>query len=315
MTLPEVLDLRAEARRTLPDLSACPKPLFGPAIFTWRARMQNEYSSSAVFEALAAQLARAGFDASVVRECASFAGEERKHGSLCASVVAALGGEATVRLPPLPAFPTHPDAPRRAAALRNLIHVSCLSETVAVALIGAERLEMPEGPLRELLSVIYADEVGHARFGWRLLERVAAELDAEERAAIERYLPTAFAHLRAHELSHLPDCAAPPEGAALGLCSGRAARALFAETVASVIRPGLQRYFQLCFPRLYLSKSTSCYNNRWRSLQGYCIPIFAGLLFKCRFLFGHVLQNSFKRFRRMEYQSANAFSNRDRRFW
>jgi len=206
--------------------------------------MQNEYCSSEVFEALSAQLHAAGFGASLVGECAGFAGEERKHGVLCASVVTALGGEATVRLQPLSPFPTHPDAPRRAAVLRNLIHICCMSETVAVALIGAERLEMPAGPLRELLSTIYADEVGHARFGWRLLERVAPELDAEERAAIERYLPTAFAHLTRHELAHLPDCAAPTGGAALGLCSGRGARVLFAETVASVIRPGLQRYFQ-----------------------------------------------------------------------
>ena len=240
----DTLDLRREARRALPDLSAYPKQLFRPAVATWRARMQNEYCSSEVFEALSAQLRVAGFEASVVSECAGFADEERRHGVLCASVVEALGGEAKVSLAPRPAFPTHPDAPRRAAALRNLIHVCCMSETVAVALIGAERLEMPSGPLRELLSGIYADEVGHARFGWRLLERVGAELDVEERGAIERYLPTAFAHLAEHELAHLPDCAAPANGAALGLCSGRDARALFADTVASVIRPGLQRYFE-----------------------------------------------------------------------
>ena len=243
MTLPAVLDLRSAARRALPDVSAHPRSLFAQAILTWRARMLNEYASSEVFAALSQQLRGAGFDPDWIAECASFAEEERRHGVLCASVVEALGGEAKAALPPRADFPLHADAPPRAAALRNLVHICCMSETVAVALIGAERLDMPEGPLRDLLSTIYADEVGHARFGWRLLERYASELTANERAAVDRYLPTAFAHLQAHELAHLPDCEAPENGAGLGLCSGRAARVLFAETVDEVIRPGLRRYF------------------------------------------------------------------------
>ncbi len=243
MTLPAELDLRGAARDSLPDVSAHPRSLFAPAIATWRARMSNEYASSEVFAALSEQLRGAGFDAELADECAGFAAEERRHGVLCASVVEALGGEAKVTLPPRAEFPLHADAPPRAAALRNLIHICCMSETVAVALIGAERLDMPEGALRELLSTIYADEVGHARFGWRVLESYGRELTPSEVAAIERYLPTAFAHLEAHELSHLPDCDAPPNGAGLGLCSGRAARLLFAETVEEVIRPGLRRYF------------------------------------------------------------------------
>jgi hypothetical protein len=243
VTLPAELDLRSEARRCTPDVSAFPRRLFRPAILTWHTRMVNEYASSEVFEALSVQLRAAGFDPLMVSECESFAAEERRHGVLCGSVVEALGGEARAALPSRSEFPRHADVPARAATLRNVIHICCMSETVAVALIGAERLEMPEGPLRELLSRIYADEVGHARFGWRLLEQVGAELAAEERVAIERYLPTAFAHLEAHELSHLPDCDAPPSGAVLGLCSGRAARSLFAETVEQVIRPGLRRYF------------------------------------------------------------------------
>jgi hypothetical protein len=123
--------------------------------------------------------------------------------------------------------------------LRNLIHIYCMSETVAVALIGAERLEMREGPLRALLGRIYADEIGHARFGWRLLEQVGPDLTLEERAGVECYLPIAFEHLAVHEISHLPDLCPPPGGEALDLCSGRDARSLFGETVREVIRPGL----------------------------------------------------------------------------
>ena len=114
-----------------------------------------------------------------------------------------------------------------------------MSETVAVSLIGAERLEMPRSSLRELLTTIYADEVGHARFGWRLLTEVARDLDGAERAAIDRYLPVALAHLEAHELAHLPARHAPVGGETLGLCSGLDARELLFDTISQVIVPQL----------------------------------------------------------------------------
>jgi hypothetical protein len=110
-----------------------------------------------------------------------------------------------------------------------------------VALIGAERLEMPEGALRELLTAIYADEVGHARFGWRLVSRLVNDLDPAAIARLSDYLEVALAHLEEHELAHLNPMAKPPaEGACLGLCNGQDARALFYSTVKEVILPGLE---------------------------------------------------------------------------
>ncbi|KYF99337.1 hypothetical protein [Sorangium sp. So ce394] len=237
------LDLRDEARARALDVSGYPAALFPSAIRTWHGRMVNEHASSAVFEALARQLAEAGFPKELADACRGFAAEERRHGILCGAVVEALGGTATASVPERPEFPLHRDAPPRAAVLRNVIHVCCMSETVAVALIGAERLEMPPGPLLELLTRIYADEVGHARFGWRLLEQVAPELSAAERTAVERYFPVAFRHLVQHEHAHLPPHDAPPRGEQLGLCSGLKARVLLDETIEEVIRPGLRRYF------------------------------------------------------------------------
>ena len=239
-----VLDLDQESRRFVPLLADYEEGLRAAAIGTWRARMVNEYSSACVFDGLATQLAEARFSPDLAQACRGFADEERRHGVLCGAVVVALGGEA--RAPRLRegAFPTHEDAPPRAAVLRNVIHICCMSETVAVSLIGDEREQMPEGPLRELLTTIYADEIGHARFGWRLLESVAPTLSDHERAAIERYLPVALSHLEHHELSHLPDVDAPVRGEQLGLCSGREARALFFDTVESVIIPGLRRWFE-----------------------------------------------------------------------
>jgi hypothetical protein len=240
-----LLDLEEEARRFAPLLADYDLDLKTAAIGTWRARMVNEYSSARVFDALAEQLAFASFSPELADTCRGFAEEERRHGVLCGAVVVALGGEARAPHRLEGAFPRHADAPPRAAALRNVIHICCMSETVAVSLIGDEREQMPDGPLRELLTRIYADEIGHARFGWRLLENVTATLSEQERAAIERYLPVALSHLEHHELSHLPNVEAPPAGEQLGLCSGRGARQLFFDTVESVILPGLRRWFSL----------------------------------------------------------------------
>lgn len=233
------IDLRAEARAHAPRLSD-PGTLRTIALNTWRARMRNEYASHRVFLDLAAQLKSAGFTEDLQDQCLQFASEEKNHGVLCGAVVESLGGEAIVTFPAEEIFPQHLAVSRRAAALRNVISICCMSETVAVSLIGAERIEMSESPLRDLLTRIYADEVGHARFGWRLLQAVAADLTPQDRDAIDIYLPIALAHLEAHELAHLPARPAPAGGAAFGVCSGLDARELFYDTIEQVIAPGLR---------------------------------------------------------------------------
>jgi hypothetical protein len=234
------IDLRAHCRDLAPILPQLPE-LTESAIATWRGRMINEHTSATVFEGLARQLEAAGLEAVLVAECAGFADEERRHGVLCGAVVEALGGEALFVRPDTDEFPEHEDVPRAEAALRNILSISCMSETVAVSLIGAERMEMAAGPLRDLLTSIYADEVGHARFGWRLAGRLAKELTAEGLVRTHAYLSVAFAHLERHELSHLnPDAAPPARGADLGLCNGMDARVLFYDTVTKVIIPGLE---------------------------------------------------------------------------
>jgi hypothetical protein len=239
------LDLRAPAR-ALADVAlrslSSPVELKQAAIGTWRGRMVNEHGSARVFEGLAVQMERAGFCEADVREVRNFAEEERRHGVMCGAVVEALGGAAEASALGDETFPMHDDATSPLeAVLRNAASIGCLSETVAVALIGAERLEMPEGELHDLLTRIWSEEVGHARFAWRLLGQHVPALSDEGRRSLSEYLETAFAHLESHELAHLPLGSVDREGGeALGLCSGQDARALFYDTVERVIVPGLE---------------------------------------------------------------------------
>lgn len=235
-----LIDLRAEARAHKPLVAHLPH-LAGCARATWLGRMVNEYTSASVFDAIAVQIKGAGLEAAHVEACRTFAEEERHHGVLCGAVVEALGGQARAPARQQGPLPVHADATALEGVIRNVLSVSCLAETVAVSLIGAERLEMKEGPLRELLTRIWADEVGHARFGWKLVAGLLPAMSDPERRRLSVYLAVAFAHLERHELAHLPTTAAPPpEGAELGLCSGREARALFYATVQQVIVPQLK---------------------------------------------------------------------------
>lgn len=236
-----LIDLRTEARSVDVKVAKLPH-LAESAIGTWRGRMINEYSSAVVFDGLARQFAAAGV-LDVVDEVKGFADEERRHGVLCGAVVEALGGEALAQVPEGDTYPEHEDASPLEAALRNMLSICCLSETVAVSLIGAERLEMPEGELRELLTKIFADEVGHSRFGWRTLARLAPSLPEDMKDRLGVYLESAFDHLVEHELAHLPEASEPPpDGVVLGLCSGTDARRLFFDTVESIIVPGLEAH-------------------------------------------------------------------------
>jgi len=236
-----LLDLRAAARGRRPWVPELPE-LRAAAIATWRARMVNEHQSAEVFGALAAQARRVGMGAEAVAQLLEFEAEERKHGVLCGAVVEALGGEAVAEVKRSRNLPEHAGTPALEGFLRNVLSVSCLSETVAVALIGAERLEMPEGPLRVLLSEIWADEVGHARFGWRALQEMLPGLDSASKTRLALYLRVALRHLELHELEHLPLSSTPPAaGAALGLCSGADARTLFYESVSQAILPSLEK--------------------------------------------------------------------------
>lgn len=238
------LDLRQEGQKLAADFGPMPALNLAErsaAIDTWRGRMVNEHISSRVFAALVPQMMRAGASSSRLEALATMIGDELRHGRLCAAMVEALGGQARAPYPDLAQVPDHGDAAPLEAALRNLLSICCLSETVAVALISAERLHAGQADMGKTLDGILADEVRHSRFGWTWLEEVQPQIDDAMRGRLGRYLTVAFRHLVAHELAHLPAGPTPSLGAMqVGVCDGREARALFFDTVAQVIVPRLQ---------------------------------------------------------------------------
>jgi hypothetical protein len=213
------------------------------AIGTWRGRMVNEHISARVFAALIPQMMKAGLNPDWQAEVATMISDELRHGQQCAAVVHALGGDARAEIPAFPDVPEHEDASPLEAVLRNIMSISCLHETVAVALIRGEHVAAGPPEMKETLREILGDEVRHARFGWSVFRELNPLLTDELRQRLTEYLVVAFKHLREHELAHLPLGATPSASEeAVGVCDGKDARTLFYETVHEVIIPGLEGY-------------------------------------------------------------------------
>lgn len=237
-----VIDMRADAPQLqIDDLPVLSDEDRVAAQTTWRGRMVNEYVSSRVFGVLVGQLIAAGVRPTRVAEAATAVADELRHARSCASVLRALGGEPVADLPTLPEVPAHPDAGPLETALRNLLSVCCLSETVAVSLISAEFFELEGSTIGDVLKGILADEVRHSRLGWNLVAELMPQVDSAMRTRLNDYLRVALTHLRDHELSHLPPLRSPSSAAEqVGVCDGLAARALFQDTVRDVILPALR---------------------------------------------------------------------------
>ena len=71
-----------------------------------------------------------------------------------------------------------------------------------------------------MLGKILADEVRHARFGWRLVDEVGPALDARTKRRLSAYLVVAFEHQIAFHAPFLQLPAASDRAVSLGAPGG-----------------------------------------------------------------------------------------------
>lgn len=244
-----MLDLRRDVRRLPPlvidtaDVSAADR---AAAIDNWRNRMVSEHVSARVFGVLTAQMIGAGLPRSEIRRVADMAQQELDHGLACGRVLAALGEAPVAALPALDEVPLHEEVAPLEGVLRNVLSIGCASETVAVALVGTERAHAGASPsarvVGAVLDGILRDEVKHARFGWRLVARLAPTLDPAMRARLDAYLEDVFVHEIAFHAPFLRMPNADTPGLAIGAPHGRSSWAVFVDTMREVVVPGLARH-------------------------------------------------------------------------
>ena len=210
------------------------------AIAFWRTRMVQEHVSARVFASLIAQMMKAGIRAEYQSAVGDMVTQEFRHARLCATVIHALGGEAVAPVTALPDVPTHDDVSPLEAVLRNVLSISCISETTAVAEFAFERECLWPGPIRDMQKEILADEVNHARFGWRLVDELSPQLCSSVRKSLSEYLVYALRQRFERALEQRASRAATPRLAAIGGADGEQNFELFLQTIHEVVLPGLE---------------------------------------------------------------------------
>ncbi len=214
----------------------------------WRDRALHEHHSAAVFSRLLPQLMAAEAPIEYKTSVLRMSMDEIRHAALCFGVAKFLGGdtslEADLQTRPLP---RHQDTTARVAALRNVMFVGCLSETISVSLLTEERELTREPTIRRVVDQLAADEVLHARLGWSYLGELWPQLSADERNDVDRYLPQAFGYLEVKMLGAMPNHAKLPaalrtELEGLGTTEGSVGRELLYATLEQVIAPRLRDY-------------------------------------------------------------------------
>ncbi|MBA3465406.1 MAG: ferritin-like domain-containing protein [Deltaproteobacteria bacterium] len=240
-----LLDLRAAGRATGVALSGIElaDEERASAIEEWRGRMVNEHVSARVFAQLIPQMMRAGIEPTVQAKVADMVAQELRHGRLCAGVVEALGGTATASQPELADVPMHEDADPIEGVLRNVLAISCLEETVAVALLEVNRQLSGPQPIRAVVTEILRDEVNHSKLGWQLADELLPRVDLATRDRLSEYLVPAFRQLLLrHWIPDAIDLGARLAVPAIGVDDARAASRLSLDVIARVIVPGLEAH-------------------------------------------------------------------------
>ena len=214
------------------------------ARLNWKTRMVHEHESAAVFAGLLPQFMEANLPLELKTTVTRMALDELFHAELCGRVNEALGGEGVAEDDlRLTALPTHPECTPAEAALRNTLFACCLSETVSMALLSAERDRCAEPFITEVLKQLAADEVSHARIGWTVLEWIWPNLDGDAQARTRAYLPVALDDLETQMLGAMPVADIPRpvllEAEQLGFSDSNKAREILTQTLDGVIRPRL----------------------------------------------------------------------------
>jgi len=193
-----VLDPRREARQTPVALDVAltlDDESRRLAVVEWTGRMVEEQAASRLFAGLLPQMMRAGVDTQFQAATADAVVDELRHARLCAAIVQALGGEARAALTGSDDFPRHDGVSPLEGLLRNVLDVSCLAETVDVAVLESRYRRARESTFRRVIAEILDDEINHSRLGWRLLQHLEPRIDTRLRERLGAYLIPAFTRL------------------------------------------------------------------------------------------------------------------------
>jgi len=212
----------------------------------WAGRMVDEYTSTAVFVALASQLMEANAPLDTTAVALRMGQDELIHAEACARILTLLGTSAArERETELTPIARHLGVSARERALRNVLFATSISEMNSVAYFVSSLETMTDPFLRGMTRQLLADEVLHGSFGFHFVEahRDWLDEDASMRASLGRYLRYGFA-VAERELTRGTDVpvVTGDDDEALGLVHPKDLPMIYQRTMAEAVVPGLERF-------------------------------------------------------------------------
>jgi rubrerythrin len=233
-------------------VDALPPPLRAGLAAMWRARMVSEHRAVGIFQLYGLDLLAAGAPAEVLSLACRAALDEVRHAELFARLTTIYSRVPETPPPGIPPLSEDPTIPIEHQVAREALHLSVGSETFSAVLLQEKRERAADPVVRDVLGVVIADEIHHARMGWAflsaLVERRAEDAKAAEmHALLQRELVPLFDDLTAamfgdpHRLP-APGVAEAERGLATahGWMSTRDEYALYRSAIDEVWIPGLR---------------------------------------------------------------------------
>jgi hypothetical protein len=209
-------------------------------IWSFRARAERE--AACRFARLAERLAASGAAAEIVHMAERAASDEARHADLCRDLVQHFGGEPSFAKVDDPREVAPSGLAARERVLYEVVALSCITETLSAALLGAMIEKARDDRVEQTVRRILRDEIDHGRLGW-------AHLSLEQPRGVGRvlgdYLPAMLKGTIDDELFRDGDDSDEVQAAELeGFGALRRAdrRALFVATMRDVVFPGLERF-------------------------------------------------------------------------
>lgn len=203
----------------------------------WRFRERIELEAADQFERLAVELARVEADPAVIELAREAAYDERTHALLCRGLVERFE-PGLAPLPPTLGLHLGPHRQsRRRAVLYASVAMSCVTETLSAALLLHMHRAATDEAVRATVHHILKDEIDHSRLGWAHL---AAEAGRGDVSWLAPHVPAMLREAMAADLE--PMAASSEDLSAYGILPAARVHAIFDQTVAQVIAPGLARY-------------------------------------------------------------------------
>jgi hypothetical protein len=210
------------------------------AAWEWRCRHQFEREASVRFTRMAEALKEHDAPDQVIAMAHKAADDEVRHAQLCRDLVHYFNEDFDPNSPlsVKEVSPAHLSSSQK--LLYEVVAMSCITETLSCALLGALSERAHDQRVKETMHSILRDEIVHSRLGWAYLTSVGSSQDL---TFLAEYLPSMLAGTVTEEIFQKTKPPVLEQDMIVYGALGRAQRlSIFVESMRLIVFPGLEQF-------------------------------------------------------------------------